>query len=91
MTLWEQLKKLDLSTLGLERCSHPQRYFCTPIGAHILWNTGVDGIHYCTVKEQGETIFVAEPMSTPGAYVHPVAANLSDFIRLLLACGGEAG
>ena len=90
MPLWDTLKKLDLSPLGLERRRSPQRYFCTPIGAHILWNTGVDGIHYCTVKEQGERIFAVEPMNTPGEYVHPVAETLADFVRLVLACGGEA-
>jgi len=90
MTLHQQLKKCNLSPLGLEQRSLLQRYFCTPIGARILFSTGVDGIHYCTVREQGDTIFVVDPSGTPGEYVHPVAANLADFVRLLLSCGGEA-
>ena len=46
----------------------------------------MDGIHYCTVRALGETIFAVSPMNLPGNYVHPIARNLEDLIRLLLAC-----
>ena len=51
---------------------------------------GVDGIHFCTIDAFGEMIFTVSPMNLPGEYVHPVAANFADFLRLLLACGNIA-
>ncbi len=46
----------------------------------------MDGIHYCTIRALGETIFAISPMNLPGNYVHPIARNLEDLLRLLLAC-----
>jgi len=85
-----QRQKIDLSALGLSFGAARSDYFCTPVGASVLFWTGVDGIHYCTVRGFDETIFVVDPSGVPGQYVHPVAENLRDFLRLVLACSGEA-
>jgi hypothetical protein len=50
----------------------------------------VDGIHYCFVRGFGGMVFAVSPMNTPGNYVHPVARDFVDFLRLLLACGDVA-
>ncbi len=65
-------------------------YFCTPKGASIIGRTGVDGVHYCFVREFGETVFVVMPMNAPNEYVKPVAKCFSDFLSLLAACRDEA-
>ncbi|MBQ8497730.1 MAG: hypothetical protein IJ489_09805 [Clostridia bacterium] len=81
--------KFDLSTFGLEKREW-DGYFCTPEDAGILGWTGVDGIHYCTVKTLGETVFCVDPMGDYGRYVFPVAENFEIFLRLLIACKDEA-
>jgi len=79
--------KINTSTIGWEPPSKDETaYFCTPKGAKIIGRAGVDGIHYCTVRALGETIFAVSPMNMPGNYVHPIARNLTDLLRLLLAC-----
>ena len=76
---------LDLSVLGLHRGSEEGGYFCTPLGAHVIGWAGVDGVHYCTIDGQGETIFAISPMSL-GDYVHPIAESFDVLLRMLLAC-----
>ena len=79
--------KINTSNIGWEPPSKSETtYFCTPKGAKIIGHAGVDGIHYCTVRALGETIFAVSPMNLPGQYVHPIARNLTDLLRLLLAC-----
>ncbi|MBQ9767411.1 MAG: hypothetical protein IJW37_04875 [Lachnospiraceae bacterium] len=92
MTLYEKFKKLkiDLSLVGLEKGSAKSDYFCTPKGAKIIGWAGVDGIHYCFLKDFGETVFAVNPMELPGNYVHPLAKSFEDFLKLLLACGDLA-
>lgn len=83
-------KNIDLAPLGIERDPDRPTYFCTPRGASLIGWTGVDGVHYSFVRGFGEMVFAVSPMNGPGEYVHPVAENFEDFLRLLLACGGEA-
>ncbi len=86
---YTEFKKLKINTsnIGWEPPSkNDVTYFCTPKGAKIIGRAGVDGIHYCTVRALGETIFAVNPMNLPGNYVHPIARNLEDLLRLLLAC-----
>lgn len=89
--LLDRLKQLGLDTawIGLE-LGAGQPYFCTPRGADIFARAGVDGIHYCFVEGFGEMVFAVSPMNGPGEYVHPLAGNFTDFLRLVLACG-DAG
>lgn len=76
---------LDLSILGLNRGPEEGGYFCTPLGARVIGWAGVDGIHYCTIEGQGETIFAVSPMNF-GDYIHPIAESFDVLLRMLLSC-----
>mgnify|MGYP006911757823 CR=1 FL=1 len=81
---------LDLAPLGFEPADGFFPYFCTPRGARIIGQAGVDGIHFCFVRGFGETVFAVSPMNLAPHFVHPLARSFSDFLRLLLACGHTA-
>ena len=66
-----------------------EHYFCTPVGAKIIGSAGVDGIHFCQIPGAAR-VYAVSPMNGEGERVHPVAENLGDFCRLLLACGSIA-
>lgn len=80
---------IDLAPLGVER-GEGELYFCTPRGASMIGWEGTDGIHYCFVRGYGGTVFAVSPMNTAPDYVHAVAQDFADFLRLLLACGHGA-
>ena len=80
-------KNIDLAPLGVEHNANEAAYFCTPKGANIIGWAGVDGIHYCSIRGFGEMVFAVSPMNAAPDYVHPLAENFADFLRLLLACG----
>ena len=82
--------KLDLSHIGFQRGEKESGYFCTPVLSKVIGWAGVDGIHFCTTKGFEEMIFAVSPANCPGEYVHPVARNFEDFLRLLLACNDTA-
>ena len=82
--------KLDLSNIGFQRGSKEGGYFCTPLHSRVIGWSGVDGIHFCTIKGFDEIIFAVNPTYEPGDYVHPVAKNFEDFLRLILACNDTA-
>lgn len=91
LTYREFLKQgMDLAPLGLEQGAENETYFCTPRGAKIIGWAGVDGVHYCLVRGFGEMVFAVSPMNAAPHYVHPVARDFSDFLRLILACGSGA-
>ncbi len=81
---------LDLSVCGIHPGKTTSDYFCTPKGATVIGWAGVDGIHYCVIDGFDEMVFAVSPMNTPGDYVHPLAKDFRDFLRLLLACGDAA-
>ncbi len=83
-------KGIDLAPLEIEKGADGLTYFCTPRGARIIGWAGVDGIHYCFIRGFGEMVFSVSPMNLPPHYVHPLASDFSDFLRLLLACGNSA-
>ncbi|EHQ88712.1 hypothetical protein [Desulfosporosinus youngiae] len=91
-TTYERYLKLNIdgSRVGLGSGESESSYFCTPKGAKVIGWAGVDGSHYCFVRGFGEMVFAVSPLNTPGNYVHPVARNFRDFLRLLLACGDTA-
>lgn len=64
------------------------KYFCTPKNAKIFASTGVDGIHYCTIPNFGETIFAVTPMTSLEHHVFPVAKDLTEFLRLIVTLHG---
>lgn len=80
-------KHINLAPLGIEQISDNTAYFCTPKGASIIGWAGVDGIHYCFIRGFGETVFSVNPSNINPHYVHPLANNFEDFLRLLLASG----
>lgn len=82
--------QIDLGALGAEGGRNAVRYICTPKGANIFGWAGVDGIHFCTVKGCGETVFSVSPMNMGQDCVQPLARDTGDFLRLLLACGDTA-
>ena len=81
---------LDLSPVGVERREENTPYFCTPKGASIFGWAGVDGIHFCFIRGFGGMVFAVSPMNAAPDFVHPLAKNFADFLRLLLACGDAA-
>ncbi len=83
-------KGIGLAPLEIEKGAGGLTYFCTPRGARIIGWAGVDGIHYCFIRGFGEMVFAVSPMNPAPHYVHPLASDFSDFLRLLLACGNSA-
>jgi len=81
---------IDLSSIGVEHTGDQEAYFCTPKGASIFGWAGVDGIHFCFIRGFGDMVFAVNPMNAFPDYVHPLANNFEDFLRLLLACGDAA-
>ena len=81
---------MDLAAVGIESRGENTQYFCTPKGASVFGWAGTDGIHFCFIRGFGGMVFSVNPMSEPQNYVHPLAENFSDFLRLILACGNEA-
>jgi len=92
MTAYQKFKKLkiDFPAIGFEPAGDDCKYFCTPIGANIIGRAGVDGIHYCFVRGQGEMVFAVNPSNEVGKNVFPIANTFADLLSLLLSCGGMA-
>lgn len=89
MTTYQKFQRLNIdhSVIGLDQNISYKEYFCTPLGAEIIAETGVDGIHYCFIKGFDEMVFAISPSDLPGENVHPIAKNFEELLRLLLACG----
>lgn len=77
---------IDLAALGVGRGEN-ETYFCTPRGASFIGWEGVDGIHYCFVRGYDGVVFAVSPENAAPDYVHAVARDFADFLRLLLSCG----
>lgn len=89
MKIYREFQRLNIdhSTIGMDQNVSDTNYFCTPVGAEVIGRTGVDGIHYCFIEGFEDMVFAVSPESLPGEYVHPIAKNFEDLLRLLLACG----
>lgn len=87
MVTYERFKKMqiDHTAIGMMQRESYEPYFCTPENANVIGWAGVDGIHYCTIPQFGEMIFAVSPMNF-GDYVHPIARNFEDLLRMLLFC-----
>ena len=81
---------IDLAPVGVERREDNAPYFCTPKGASIFGWAGVDGIHFCFIRGFGGMVFSVSPMNIAPDYVHPLARDFADFLRLLLVSGDVA-
>ena len=92
MNLYREFEKLNIdhAAIGLKVYGTEEPCFCTPKGARIIGSAGLDGIHYCFVRGQGETVFAVNPSNTPGGNVFPIAESFGDLLRLLVACGSMA-
>ena len=92
MKIYKKLLRhgISLAPIGIETRNDEILYFCTPKGASIIGWAGVDGIHYCFIRGFGEMVFAVSPMNIAPDFVHPLAENFTDFLRLLLACGDAA-
>lgn len=64
------------------------RYFCTPKEGQIFASMGVDGIHFCTIPNLGEYVFVVNPMALDNHYVLPVAKDMAEFVSLVITLHG---
>lgn len=82
-------KNIDLGSLGVRRLGEKVKYFCTPRGAAVIGMADSDGVHYCFIKEFDETVFVVSPENQPGEYVHVLAKDFKDFLRLLVSVGNS--
>ncbi len=89
MIAYQKFKELNIdhSAIGLGQNISYTDYFCTPIGAEIIAEAGVEGIHYCIIKGFEQMVFAVSPSALPGENVHPIAKNFEDLLKLLLACG----
>ena len=89
MITYQKFKKLDIdySAIGLDQSISYTDSICTPMGAEIIAEAGIDGIHYCFIKGFEQMVFAINPSALPGENVHPVAKNFEDLLKLLLACG----
>ncbi len=89
MNAYQKFRELNIdhATIGLDQNISDVNYFCTPIGAKVIGEAGVDGISYCFIKGFDEMVFAIGPSGLPGENVHPIANNFEDLLRLLLACG----
>ena len=85
----EQMEKRAIFN-WIEQANDDDKYFCTPIGARIIGRAGVDGIHYCFVRGQGEMVFAVNPSNEIGRNVFPIANTFEELLSLLLACGSMA-
>ena len=89
MSTYQEFRELNIdhAAIGLGQNISDVDYFCTPVGAKLIGEAGVDGIHYCFIKGFAEMVFAISPSGLPGENVHPIAKNFEDLLRLLLACG----
>lgn len=81
---------IDLSPVGVERCADNPPYFCMPRGASVFGWAGMDGIHFCFIRGFDGMVFAVSPMNAAPDFVHPLAKDFADFLRLLLASGNVA-
>lgn len=88
MNLYQKFRisSLDISLLGLFTGPDTSNSVYTPTGARIIAWLKEDGAHFCQIEGFGGMVFAVDPNATPGDCIHPVAANMADFLGLLCAC-----
>lgn len=84
--LYQQFRQssLDLSPLGLRTGPEFSDSPYTPTGGRIVAWMEHSQVHFCQVEGFGSTIYAVEPEAEKP--IHPVAEDLSQFIRLLICC-----
>jgi len=88
MTLYQKFRtsSLDISLLGIFTGPAESSSVYTPTGSRIVAWMKEDGAHFCQIEGFGGMVFAVDPNATPGDCIHPVAANMSDFLALLCVC-----
>lgn len=88
MNLYHKFRNssLDISLLGLYTGPDTSDSVYTPTGARIVAWVKENGAHFCQIEGFGGLVFAIDPGATPGDCIHPVAANMQDFLALLCAC-----
>ena len=88
MTLYQKFRtsSIDISLLGIFTGPEESNSVYTPTGARIVAWLKEDGAHFCQIEGFGGMVFAVDPNATPGDCVHPIAANLTDFLALLCIC-----
>ena len=92
MTTYQKFRKLkiDFAAIEFEQASNEDKYFCTPIGAHLIGRAGVDLIQNRKIKKKREMVFAVNPSNEVGKNVFPIANTFDELLSLLLACGSMA-
>lgn len=82
--------KPQYDSLGLyyENPKSAVTYFCTPKGANIFASMGVGGVHFCTISNHGDKIFVVSPEPCSKRHVFPVANDINEFFMLVVSLYG---
>lgn len=88
MNLYQKFRNssLDISLLGLFTGPDTSSSVYTPTGAKIVAWVQENGAHFCQIQGFGGTVFAIDPNATPGDCIHPVAADMQDFLSLLCVC-----
>ena len=81
---------LDTAALSMVCGADSSDSVYTPTGARIVAWTGNSGGHFCQITGFGNMVFAVDPCAPPGDCVHPVAADLPEFIRLVHDCRSAA-
>lgn len=86
MTTYEafQASSLDTEAIGLN--TEPEAGSNVLLGVSVIGWMSAGGIHFCLSPQYGETVFCVDPASP--APVHAVAGSFSQFLGLIIACGG---
>lgn len=77
---------LDPSAAGIIAGSEGSLFAATPADATIVAWAESYGIHFCTISETDDTIYMVEPNACGESSISPVAANILEFFGLLVAC-----
>ena len=89
---WDIYNKIkpQYDSLGLyyENSKSAVTYFCTPKEANIFASMGVGGVHFCTISNHGDKIFVVSPEPYSKHHVFPVANNINEFFQFVISLYG---
>ena len=77
---------LDPSAVGIVAGEESSYFAATPQNALVIAWAESYGIHFCTIGEENDTIYLVEPGADGPDCVRPVAASILEFFGLIVAC-----
>ena len=77
---------LDPSAVGIVAGEETSYFSTTPENALVIAWAESYGIHFCTIGEESDTIYLVEPGADSAECVRPVASNILEFFGLIVAC-----